>query len=207
MKTIIFLFLSPIFLFAQKTNSEGIITYSIQYEILDSNYTQVQLKQQFGDKLVCYIKDGKYKQEHLNSAGIEYVIYDNQTNLYTYKLAISDTLYQLDCSRYSDKVSIEVTDSRMEIAGYKCRKVEVQEYGPPINMLYYFAEDLYLNPKPFKRHKLAGYNKILKKVHSIYFRSETDYGPYKTILTADTIQLQKIDDAVFDLPALPRSQK
>ncbi|MBK7212241.1 MAG: hypothetical protein IPH88_02855 [Bacteroidales bacterium] len=207
MRALLILFLCPVFLFAQKINFEGVIVYSINYVIHDTNYKVEQLQQRCGVKMTCYIKNGKYRQEYLNSLAFQYVIYNNETNLYSYKLKFSDTLYQMNCKKYSDKGLIEVTDSMKFIAGYNCKKVTAHEYRPPIDIQYYFAEDLYLNPKFFRKHKLAGYNKLLEKTHSIYLESITDYGPYTVILTAESVKFQDLEDKLFDMPNLPQKSR
>ncbi len=204
MKTITLLFLLfPATLYSQKTSFEGIIWFSSKYEISDSSFSENQLKEQFGDRYVCYIRDGNYRQEYLNSKGIEYVQYDSGTNFYYYKLRNTDTLYVINCGHYSDKIEIEDTDSIINIAGYDCKIINTRMIKPNVTVTYYFANEIYLDPTYYKKHKLGAYNKVMKGFHAVYLKQETEYGPYKTTITADSLRIDKLDKKIFELPELP----
>jgi hypothetical protein len=203
----LFLLLSPVLLYSQESNFEGIIWFSTQYESHEPRISENQLKEQFGDRYLCYIKDGNYRQEYFNSSGIEYVVYESSSNLYYYKLKNIDTLFYIDCANYSDKIKIEETDSIVKIAGYDCTIVKTKKYNPGITVIYYFAKDLYLDPSKYKKHKLGAYNKLTNNYRSVYLKQETEYEPYKTIITADSVNVLPVDESLFTLPDLPKKRK
>lgn len=133
--------------FAQKGKPfKGIITYSISYEGEDLDPTQ---KAQMPSEMKLYIKDGLMKQESISGMGKQSAISDFATKTQTIlidmmgqKLAIKTTAEETEKAlSEAPKVTFEAATETKDVAGYKCKKMEITD-DKENTVSFYYTEDL-----------------------------------------------------------------
>lgn len=134
--------------FAQKKGKpfKGIITYSISYEAEDLDPSQ---KAQLPSEMKMYIKDGIIKQESLSGMGkqssvadynkkTQMILIDMMGNKVAIKVSKEDVEKGL---KEGPKTTIEASTETKEIAGMKCKKVEVTD-DKENTFDFYYTEDI-----------------------------------------------------------------
>jgi hypothetical protein len=206
MKNILILLLAlPLPIIAQESHFEGVIKFNIVYSSTNTEINVADYTSFFGDHYISYIKPGFYRQDYPNAQGIECVYYDYLSNLYYFKLVKVDTLYTIDCSIPLTDELTEYADSTETILGYKCKSI--YQSNPQMNSLYFYAEDLYLDPAFYVNHKMGNYDQFTALTKSIYLKIISNMGDVMCITTADSIVEMKLSDEIFMLPDLPRKAK
>jgi hypothetical protein len=202
MKNFVILFLLiPLSAFGQKNHFEGIIRFNVVYSATTPGINADEYTAYYGDHYISYIKPGFYRQDYPNAKGIEVVFYNYLTNLYYFKLPQIDTLYTIDCSVPLSEESTEYADSTITLLGHKCKSI--LQSDPRMKSLYFYTEDLYIDPIFYINHKMGGYNQFTALSKSVYLKIISDMGDVKCITTADSIVEKKLNDSMFLLPKLP----
>jgi hypothetical protein len=206
MKFLTFLLLCfPVLLFSQKKQFEGIIKFSQTEKSEDKQFDLKAYHSFFGDSFTSYIKPGLYRQDYQNSTGIQFVIYNYQTNLYYYKLHHIDTLFFQDCSNPQGDYKIEKSDKELNILNHRCNSLML--ISQAFKVQYFYAKDFYINPFFFKEHKYVGYDLFTAAAESVYLGMIVDFGNLKVFIQAESIVEQQLDDEIFKLPNLPLKEK
>jgi len=205
MKKILILLLAiPLPILAQKSHFEGVIKFNLAYSTTNPGINLNEYTTFFGDSYISYIKPGLYRQDYPNAQGIECVYYDYKTNLYYFKYVKIDTLYTIDCSIPLADELIEYSDSTETVMGYKCKSIYLSSQN--MNSLYFYAEDLYVDPAFYVNHKLGSYDQFTALTKAIYLKIISNMGDVNCITTADSIVEMKLSDTIFILPDLPRKK-
>ena len=196
-KTILFSLLVLIFgstsLIAQKTISEGTISYAIQIKNMDN------VASKDSAMVVTYLKGFQSRTDMVNTLGSETTITDAKTGnaviLKQYsgqKLMITLTRENWD-NKYSKFKGIEFkpTTETKEIAGYTCKKA-IAQLKDGTTFFVYYAPDINVINKE--------YNPVFKSLPGLPVQYEVAYGKHVFGYTLSAINFNPIPSAKFDIP-------
>lgn len=187
-------------LFSQQRDFEGIITYQVIVVSKQEGITEKKLKTMLAvdDMMTDYIKQGNYRL----SSPVRESYYINKDKRMYLKFKNIDTLYYLDYNSDTTKV-IAVTRpaDQKNIAGFVCNSIIIKTSDATRTYLY--APALYMNPAYDKENLLSNFNVYTKETSSLWLSTIEDAPAFSVTYNATNVQQQTIDDAIFDLPALP----
>ncbi len=187
---------------SQTKDFEGIIKYTYKYESLSLDYTGQDLSYYFGDTSIIYIKNGNYKQVYSNAKGITQVIYHCKSNNYYMLNKNNDTLYFADASSSKQKYQMDNKSSTTKtILNYLCKSITL--ISQKDTTTYFYASDLAMSSKPFKNHKMGGYNMLTKYIKSVYLEMIYKNENYIGYSKAFSVERIALNDSIFKLPDLP----
>jgi len=185
---------------------EGKLTFHFKYTSKKPGISADMLRKNFGDSSVVYIKEGNYRQTYFNAIFVTDVYYDPVTNRYYYRRTGIDTIYYKDCSIELNKIdSIFTADSPVNILGFNCKVLKMKSSNSIV--FYYFAPELYMDPKFYEQHKLGGYDIFARESKSLYLKVIREYSAYNYVFTATSIKREKLSPDIFKLPSLPVKEK
>jgi GLPGLI family protein len=181
-------------LFAQKTISEGTISYNIQIQSKDKTNAVAD-----SAISIIYLKGNLSRTEMKNSLGNEATILDTKTGnaviLKQYsgqKLMI--TLSKEDWnSKYSkyNGIVFQSTNETKKIAGYTCKKTTAQLKDGTSFIIYYTQEII-----PFNKE----YDPVFKSLPGLPVQYEFYTGALVFRYTLSSINFNTIPSAQFDIP-------
>jgi hypothetical protein len=184
---------------AQKEYFEGIIKYAVSFN--SESISNQDLIDYYGDTAIVYIKAGKYKIVYPNATVMQ-TIYNDEKNLYYTQIKGLDSLLYIEANNAVTKYKVSASEkSDTTIFGYHCSYIQVISKENSISL--YFAQDLPLMYKRFKKHKIGGYNKIIRKTKSTYLIAITSNKYFTSTSVAISIEWKKLDDSIFETPDLP----
>jgi hypothetical protein len=186
----------------QQNNFEGIIKYEIKYQSTSNKYSEEFMKSYFGDTAIVFIKSGQYKYVYPNARGFYESFYQNRSNNYYLLKPGIDTLFYANVGFSNEKFAFEdIERADSLILGWKCKSALLVSNS--CRASYYYAPELPLSSKPFKRHKFGGYDVLTKNIKSIYLAKIEEFDGYKIITKAYSVKRENLPDSIFDLPILP----
>jgi hypothetical protein len=195
---IIVMLLSSAFCYAQKTISEGAITYGLTIRLAGADSSAVNI---LGRATITEsIKGGLSRTDMSSSLGTEATIYDAKTGsgfiLKEYsgqKLMITLTKENwLARNKKFDGVVFKYDNSDSKnIGGYACKEATTQ-LSDGTNVIVYYTTDVNVLNKE--------YNSMFKNLAGTPVQYEVADGKYKYSYTLSKIDLTPITSAKFDLP-------
>lgn len=184
------------FSYAQKTISEGTITYNI------SSQSENKLPQ--GDPLAgatntLYLKGSLSRTDMISPLGKETTIYDEKNGLGVILKEYSGQKLMITLTRDNwisqnkkfEGIAFEITSERKSIVGYNCTKATAILKDGSV-MTVYFAPDININNKD--------YNQAFKNLQGLPVQYEFKSGKMKFIYVLATIDLGPVPVAKFDFP-------
>jgi hypothetical protein len=198
MKPILALFLILLCLTAVAQNFEGKVNYQNTFKSKIPNVTDDMLTQMMGASLEYTQKGGDYKTTS-NGTFLLWQLYVQKDNkLYT-KFANSNSIFWNDGAENKDEVlKTEINKKAVEILGHKCDeliltcKSGVQKY--------YFTSKFKLDPKLFENHKFGNFYDYVLKSKAVPLKITIDNVQFTMESVATSVETQKIDDELFQLP-------
>jgi hypothetical protein len=194
--SVVLLMLLNVFCCAQKTISEGTITYNIS--------TQSENKPSGADPFAgaantIYLKGNLSRTDMTSSLGKETVIYDEKNGagaiLKEYsgqKLMITLTKNNwISQNKKSEGITFETTAEKKIIGNYNCIKATAKLKDGSV-MIVYFAPDISVNNKE--------YNQTFKNLQGLPVQYEFQSGKTKFIYLLASLDLGPVPVAKFDLP-------
>lgn len=186
-------------LFTQAQPFEGKITYQNTYKSKVPMFTDAKVAAMMGTVETYYVKGGDYKAE-MNGSLMQYSIYINKENkLYT-KMSNSPTIKWEDAAVNADSVlKTELHPAALTILGYKCDELIL--HCKSGTQTYYFSAKLPVDSKLYVKHKNSNWYTYLAKANAVPLKIIIDNPRIHIESTATTVEPQKLDAAVFKLPA------
>ncbi|MBO9566412.1 MAG: energy transducer TonB [Niastella sp.] len=190
-------------LLAQQKDFEGTITYTVETKSNMPGISDQIWKTMLGlgDKLEIVIKKGNILRTTVY--GNEYYIPQKQ-RVYL-KFNKIDTLYYLDYdSDTTQVINVEKKTEQKTIAGTDCKAIVITTSRG--NTKYFYAPSLYLNPGYNKDNKIGRYDVFARETGSIWLGYTEENKVYTLNHQCTSIKQAPVDDAVFNLPALPEKK-
>jgi len=193
--TIIFLLISS-FSFAQKTISEGTLTYNINMLSATSKPLTNSLN---GATVTVYLKGALSRTDMASSLGNEKIIYDAKTGnaviLKEYsgqKLMITLTKENwFSKNKKTDGVAFTNLNETKEISGYQCSKATAKLNDGSLLTVFYTKNLIPLN---------KDYDPAFKNLPGLPVQYEFESGSVKFIYNLDKIDLSAVTATKFETP-------
>jgi hypothetical protein len=190
-------------LLAQQKDFEGTITYTVETKSNMPGISDQIWKTMLGlgDKLEVMIKKGNMRRTTVY--GDEYYIPQKQ-RVYI-KIKKIDTLYYLDYdSDTTQVINVEKKTEQKNIAGIDCKAIVITTSKG--NTKLFYAPSLYQNPEYNKNNKIGHYDAFIRETSSIWLSYTEENKAYTLNHQCTSIKQTPVDDAVFNLPALPEKK-
>jgi GLPGLI family protein len=183
--------------FAQKTISEGTLTYNI---VIQNNKQEPQMADALdGGTITVSIKGTQSRSEMVSALGKESTIHDSKTGAATIlkeysgqKLMITLTKanWEEKNKSYGD-FKFDTTADTKVISGYSCKKAVAKLPGGK-NLIVYYTKDLNINNKE--------YNATFKNLPGVALEYEYESSTVKYKYSLAKISLDPVSTAVFEIP-------
>ncbi|HET6245872.1 MAG: hypothetical protein H0V01_12455 [Bacteroidetes bacterium] len=190
----LFLF-SSVFVYAQKKKSfEGVIVFDISVDADEMDpMTKAMLA---GMELKTYLKNEKSRSESSMAMQKSITLSDSKAKTVVTLLEIMGQKFMIKTSPEDltklDKQSqsIKYFDETKIIAGYTCKKAEIQISEDSSPLIVYYTNDI-AYPK---------YSSPFKVLEGFPLEFEGDMGGLKTKTTAKSVKEEKVEDSKFIVP-------
>jgi len=131
---------------------------------------------------------------------MKWQLYLQKDNKLYSKLSNSPAIMWNDGAINSDMViSSELHANAVTILGYPCNELVL--YCKSGVQKYYFTSKFPVDPKLYIDHQFGNWYAYLSKAHAVPLKIVIDNAQFTLTSTATQIKLQKLDDAIFALPA------
>ncbi|HTH54770.1 MAG TPA: hypothetical protein VL728_01910 [Cyclobacteriaceae bacterium] len=178
---------------------EGKIIYQYEIKTKASNIDIKKLKDVLGSGSTLFFKEGNYYFLHVHGA-YEYEFYNQRENKFYSKKRNNDTIYWRDCSKPGKAITdLEFTPKKEKVSEILCDQLKIR-YKGYVDIHYFNADTILLNPFWFTDFKLNGENVINEKEKAIYLKKESEYARFTLISTAVKINREVVADKMFVLP-------
>ena len=192
-----FFLLITLFGFAQKTFSEGIISYDI---IINTGTEKPQAADFLdGATSTVYLKGNKSRTEMISSLGTQATIIDESKNSIVVLKEYGDQRYLIqlttedwkDANKRYEGATFSFTDEAKTILGYNCKKA-IGKLADGTSFSVWYTPDLVPENREFQNA-----NKALPGLAMEY---EASMGKLNVTYTVSKISLAPVSVAKFDLP-------
>lgn len=193
----IFFFFCTFSLQAQKTITEGTLTYNISIQTGSNEPRMADMLD--GATTTIYLKGSQSRSELVSGLGSEVTIYDSKKGtgviLKDYsgqKLMI--TLSNADWDKKNSKyqgISFETTNETQEIAGYNCKKA-IARLTDGSSFVVYYTPELEIADKD--------YDSQFKNLPGLALQYEWQAGKMKFKYTLSKINFDVVSPSKFDIP-------
>jgi hypothetical protein len=184
---------------------EGKITYQNKYKSKMPGASDEQLNSMMGNTQEFFIQKGNYRSS-MNGTFLQWQLYISKDKKFYAKMANAETIYFSDATvREEEILKKELNKGVVDILGYKCdeliitTKTTVQKY--------YFNPEIKIDPLDFKDHKYSNWDEIVSILKSQPLKFILDTPQFTLESVAIKIESQKVDPAMFVLPANASLQK
>ncbi len=211
--TFLFLFIS--FTSYSQEPFEGTILFKVSTKVKDhvtDERYRGYFQNKYGDSVRSYYKsDGSWSHIFYSKAemGVEWRIYDRETNQFYAKWKGIDTVYYFNCASNSTELLSMETGPGTMILGRNCKSVKVVTYdgvgNETLAITYYFS-----GAENIPTHNYTGFKDgFLDQVYAIsqshFLRVDMDLKPLITSMEAIRIEPGAVGDVMFQIPTdLPR---
>jgi hypothetical protein len=155
-----------------------------------------------GPLLSVYMKEGRIRRS--NSRAEEYYV-PGEKKVYM-KFARIDTLYWMDYSADTSTVTgVTKSDSIFKVDQYPCKVITIRTQN--VSWRYYYSPDLLKDPKTDSGNTIGHFDIFDRETGGavyLWVRSEYPFAVHTD--SCVRVEVKKIDDHVFDLPALPKKK-
>ena len=179
-------------------NFEGKVNYQNTFKSKIPNVTDDMLTEMMGPSLEYTLKGGNYRTTS-NGTYLLWQLYVQKDNkLYT-KVANSNSIFWNDGAENKDEVlKAELTKNALEILGHKCDELVLTCKSGV--QKYYFTSKFKLDPKLFENHKFGNFYDYVVKAKAVPLKITIDNVQFTMESVATSVDTQKIDDTLFELP-------
>jgi hypothetical protein len=197
-----FLFVAALFTMALPCFSqsfEGKITYQNTFKSKIPNVTDEQFSAMMGEKQEYILKGGNYKSI-MNGTMMQWQLYLQKDNKLYSKMAGSDIIFYNDGAVNKDEViKAEINKGVADILGYKCDEL-VLTCKSGIQKFYYNSA-IKVDGALFKDHKFGNWSEVLSRINAMPLKISMDSPQFSLESVALDVKKEKVDDAIFALPA------
>ncbi len=192
---------------------EGVITYSVETNILkETNYSDY-LKERYGTSMKFYWgKNGNLLRKTFgNNLGLDYSLYIHEENTFYVKYKGIDTLYYYNALTQDNEL-LEMKESKSEpILNQKCNKIELKlknKYnGKEFISEYHYSKNSKINYKLYQNVNDGFANVIYKITESPYLKLKLIFDEIIMTYSAEKIEEKEIPENIFKIDTvLPRKK-
>ena len=184
---------------------EGKITYQNSYQCKLPNLTNEVFTAMMGTSIEYSIKGASYKTVSNGTFLLWQLYLPKDNKLYT-KFSNTPAILWNDGAVNPDEVlKSELNKNVVDILGYSCDEL-VLTCKSGIQK-YYFNSKLKMDSKLFENHKYGNFHDYVSKANAIPLKIIIDNVQYSLESVATAVEEQKIDEAIFALPANAQLEK
>ena len=179
---------------------EGYIDYHITMTAFDpSQVTHEELVRDFGTKSTTYHKKGMFK-DLSNAQTMQIQLFlPNVNKLYSYSTAKSDPIEEYDIVGQKTEYNYELHKNIDTILGYSCNLLIAK--NEQVEIQYYFAPQLYINPKYYDNFTSWNKREIMEKIQAATLRLIIQNKTSKMVSDAINIRIEPLNDSIFMVPS------
>ena len=191
---------------AQEEYFEGIIEYSLEYDINNPEFSEERIKEYLGSKVITKFSKGSFRDEYYNNQGV--LVRTSVLNLakkqYYLKHNGIDTIYYTSINETDYVTTIQqLPDTNIdENDCWVIKSISVlknqDKASEPIISKYYESKELKIDPNWFVDYIDGGYDRITKLAPGITLKTETFFPNFNIIESFVSKSEQKIDPAEFE---------
>ncbi len=186
---------------------QGVIGYSIEYNIKKPSISEEILKKHYGSKVIKKFSKGNFRDEYYNNEGVlvRTSILNLSQNQYYMELDGIDTIYYTDINITDFLTTIEqLADTNIQnIDCWAIKSISIDENNDrktePVITKYYKSKDLILDPDWYGNYIDGGYDRILKMAPGITIKSEYYNSNFTEIKRIVSIKAKEINALEFEL--------
>lgn len=165
---------------SQENYFEGILEYSLDYDIKNSAIPEENLKMYLGTKIITKFSDGNFRDEYYNSKGtlIRTSILNLKKKKYYIEFNGIDTIYYTDIDKtdYTTKIEQLPDTNIFNNDCWVIKSVSVHKTSPesvePVITKYFKSKNLKTNSEWYSNYLDGGYDRILKAAPGISIKTE-----------------------------------
>lgn len=185
---------------AQQTSFEGTVDFQLEIKSKVPGISDESIKRlvAVGPIMKVYIKHGNYRRE--SAPLLELQRSDSSKPFFIFKGI--DTLYYNASTKNDDElVSITKNEKAVNIAGRNCKSLTIRRKKS--SATYFYDPELFQDPAHANPKDESDYALFLKETKAVYLKCIMDYEQFGFTETAYRVAASKVNDALFELPALP----
>lgn len=195
--------------FAPKKERDGVygrafsgkITYTVLLESKCPMISTRELQEMFGNTMVMYIENGRYRMVY-NGSYIKEELYLGDENKNFVWIAQNDSLLWRNCKRNDSKtVKTSYTRGFDYILDRQCDGFSITTDWA--STTYIYDPDMFLDPASFSQDGFEYFNRYLRKARAPFLKYVYDGPIFKKTLIATEVEETDLDDDVFRLIDLP----
>lgn len=186
---------------------EGIIEYTISYDVKSLKYSEPLLKEYFGSKMIKKFKNGNKRDEYYNDKGelIRTSILNIEEKKYCMQYRLLDTIYwtNINDTNYDTKISKKSDSSVNDHQCWVVRSASIEKdivATDSIISLYYLSKKLMINENWYSAYIDGAHNKVAKLAPGMEYKTMDLEKDYNTIKQATKIVYQNMDSINFKIP-------
>ena len=184
---------------------EGKLTYQNTYKSKIPNVTDEMLTQMMGASFEYSLKNGNYRINS-NGTGLQWQLYRHADNRIYTKFSNSPSILWNDGATNPDEVlKSELNKAVVEVLGHMCDELILTCKSG--TQKYYFNSKFKIDPKTFEKHKFGNLAEYVAKTGAVPLKMFIDNVQFTLETVAASIEKQKIDEGIFELPADATLQK
>ncbi len=184
--------------FSQSKDFEGYIIYRYSYFSPDGvDITEKMLVE--NDSVQHYYINRENYISYGQSQNFQQ-LYNSKTNRYFYPKN-GNIMYLDAANAFGEKVKFKGISEEKIVLGKLCKGIEMT--SGENSTIYFFSEEIKVNPEPFKNHNLGGFGPYLKETGGcLSLQIISKYEDYTLVMTAEFIQEIELTKDGFDIDAL-----
>jgi hypothetical protein len=184
---------------------EGKIVYQNTFKSKMPNVSDEQFGAMMGSTQEYILKGGNYKSI-MNGTMMQWQMYLQKDNKLYSKMAASDMIFYHDGAVNKDEViKAEINKGAGEVLGYKCDEL-VLTCKSGIQKFYYNPA-IKIDSDLYKAHKFGNWWEVLSRINAVPLKISMDSQEFSLESVAVDIKKEKVDEAIFALPAGANVQK
>lgn len=195
---LLFLLFTGISVFAQNEPFEGYIQYKVSYFDLEGNDITGKSPETMDSVQHYFINQSNYLSLDQNKKLMQ--LYNSSTNIYY--LQRDGKFFKLDAGTdpSGESGTYLVGKENKEILGFDCR-ILIKKKGENEDFDF-ISEEIFVDPRPFKAHKLGGWGDFLQASEGKLSLEGTTYMP-GMYMTMTAIQIKRVEfpEDSFDINA------
>ncbi len=182
---------------------KGIISYTLEIEVNDPQFSKSEFENQFGNGSTFYFEKGNYLQIY-HGGMMEFDYLNHSEKKYYMKFLDSDTIFITDATKNTtmDLIALEKKPVEEKVLDYTCRRIDLYAknliYGFDYEMSFYYSKQIVINEDNFAGLKYAFADLIYGNIASIPLKFDMR-NPILTINSTATSIREADDFSVVDM--------
>ena len=184
---------------------EGVLEYSIDYELVNLNYSKEKLKEHLGTKVIRSFSQGNWRDDFYNQNGtwVRTSIMNQTDKKYYYEVLGNDTVYYIDINKTDYKTTIKQNIDTI-IENHNCWSLEcisIKSTLQPDTVLsqFYISQSLSVNSSWYMNYINGGYDRIFNIAPGIIVTVKHTNAGYIQNRKLVSNKIEKIDKSKFEI--------